>query len=177
MSNKISDFTLPHLLDYEGREGSPPIGKITLPVHAFASINHKDFGGLPYPLEGEQLIEFWVVPHGETAIIGQNVLFENNFFYDLSRNMLDNNCTARSTASSTTSSSASAPRKRARPRRRRTTFPLATRATTTDGSDNVSTFGSRVARARKGKRCVVSRVFDALRQCSATSPRLKPRAL
>ena len=92
MRSKLEDLKFAYLLDYEGREGSPPIGKITLPVHAFASINHKDFGGLPYPLEGEQLIEFWVVPHGETAIIGQNVLFENNFFYDLSRNMLDNNC-------------------------------------------------------------------------------------
>ena len=80
MRSKLEDLKFAYLLDYEGREGSPPIGKITLPVHAFASINHKDFGGLPDPLEGEQLIEFWVVPHGETAIIGQNVLFENNFF-------------------------------------------------------------------------------------------------
>ena len=76
--SKLEDLKFAYLLDYEGREGSPPIGKITLPVHAFASINHKDFGGMPNPLEGKQLIEF--VPHGETAIIGQNVLFENNFF-------------------------------------------------------------------------------------------------
>ena len=78
------------LTDYAGRDGEAPLFRVRLPTHVFASVQLPGFEGLPLILDGEQVIEFWVVPKLETALIGQDVLFQKGLFYEVSRYVLDN---------------------------------------------------------------------------------------
>jgi len=81
------------LINYEGKEGAPPDGRLPLHVHVFASIETTDMKGLPVTLDGEQEVMFWVVPHGDTVTIGNDILFRPGVFNALSKYLMDLSCT------------------------------------------------------------------------------------
>ena len=80
------------LLNYEGKEGGRPDGRVALFAHVFAQTKARGEMGPPDMLDGEQSVQFYVVPHGDVVTIGNDVLFKRGIFNDLSKRLLDLDC-------------------------------------------------------------------------------------